>query len=127
MPVIITPKDSILTSIKKLTSGITETDTSFDLDFILNINTALAILSHIGVGESTGFAIEDKNDTWQDFMGEDTRLNFVMSYVHLKVKLLFDPPQSSSAVDAIERTLKELEWRILDVTETLEREENQNE
>lgn len=127
MPVIITPKDSILTSIKKLTSGITETDTSFDLDFILNINTALAILSHIGVGESTGFAIEDKNDTWQDFMGEDTRLNFVVSYVHLKVKLLFDPPQSSSAVDAIERTLKELEWRILDVTETLEREENQNE
>ena len=30
----------------------------------------------------------------------------------LKVRLLFDPPQSSSVMDAIKSQISELEWRL---------------
>ena len=30
----------------------------------------------------------------------------------LKVRLIFDPPQSSSIIDAMNRTISELEWRL---------------
>lgn len=108
--------DSILTSIKKLL-GITEDCEHFDGDIILHINTVLASLNQLGVGNR--FAITDKAETWDDFLGGDPRLNLVKSYVHLRVKQLFDPPLSSSVADAMERTAKELEWRILVVTDTV--------
>lgn len=34
------------------------------------------------------------------------------TYMHLKVKLIFDPPLSSAAIDAINQQIKELEWRL---------------
>lgn len=34
------------------------------------------------------------------------------SYVALKVKLLFDPPQSSSTIEATKNLISELEWRL---------------
>lgn len=104
--------DSILTSIKKLL-GITEECTDFDADIIMHINTVLATLNQLNVGANDGFAISDKSSKWADFMGDDKRLNLVKSYVHMKVRLLFDPPLSSSVMDAINNTVKELEWRIL--------------
>ena len=55
--------DSILTSIKKLL-GITEEYTHFDTDITMNINAVLAILTQMGVGPSSGFAILDKTSTW---------------------------------------------------------------
>lgn len=104
--------DSILTSIKKLL-GITEDCTDFDVDIIIHINTVLASLNQLNVGAKDGFAISDSSATWSDFMGDDKRLNLVKSYVHSKVRLLFDPPLSSSVMDAINDSAKELEWRIL--------------
>lgn len=103
--------DSILTSTKKLL-GITEEYEHFDPDIIMHINSVLAILTQLGVGDKNGFSIEDKTATWSDFMGSDPRVSFVKSFVALKVRLIFDPPQSSVVKDAIERTLSELEFRI---------------
>lgn len=103
--------ESILTSTKKLL-GITEECTDFDPDIIMHINTVLATLNQLGVGAYAGFAISDSTPTWDDFMGGDPRLNLVKSYVHLKVRLLFDPPLQSSVMEAINNTTKELEWRI---------------
>ena len=34
------------------------------------------------------------------------------SFVYLKTRLLFDPPASSAAMDAMNRMASELEWRI---------------
>lgn len=104
--------DSILTSIKKLL-GITEECTDFDTDIIMHINTVLAGLNQLNVGAKDGFEISDSSATWVDFMGDDKRLNLVKSYVHQKVRLLFDPPLSSSVMEAINNAIKELEWRIL--------------
>ena len=108
--------DSILISIKKLL-GITEDCDSFDGDLILHINTILAALNQLGVGN--GFSITGEKETWTELLGDDSRLNLVKSYVHLRVKTLFDPPLSSSVSEAIERNIKELEWRILVVTDVV--------
>lgn len=105
--------ESILTSTKKLL-GITEEYTHFDTDLIMHINTVLMILTQLGVGPSGGYAIESADDEWTDFIPEPTlaTLNAVKSYVYLKVKLLFDPPISSSAMEAINRQISEYEWRL---------------
>ncbi len=103
--------ESILTSIKKLL-GITEEYEHFDADLIIDINSVLSTLTQIGVGPSEGFSITTKEETWEQFLPHDPRLNFVKSYVHLKVRLLFDPPLSSAVMEAINRQISELEWRI---------------
>lgn len=110
--------ESILISIKKLL-GITEDYTHFDADIIMHINSVLAILCQLGVGPPEGFSIEDSKAKWSDFLQNDDRLNLVKSYVHHRVRLLFDPPLSSAVLEAIERTIKELDWRILVASDTL--------
>lgn len=118
--------ESILTSIKKLL-GIAEEYTHFDTDLTMHINSVLSILTQIGVGPSEGFSIKDKEDTWTDFIPESQKLEFVKSYVYMKVKLLFDPPISSAAIESTNRLTSELEWRIqvaADSVKTIEEEEN---
>lgn len=103
--------DSILVSIKKLL-GITEEYDYFDADVIVYINMAFMVLYQLGVGPKTPFSIEDASATWSDFMGDSTDLAGVKTYVFLKVKLVFDPPQSSAAMEAIKQNIAELEWRL---------------
>lgn len=119
--------ESILTSTKKLL-GIAEDYTQFDVDLIIHINTVLSILGQIGVGDESRYSIVDKSTTWDTLIGYESKLDMVKSYVYLKVKILFDPPQSSAVMEAINRTISELEWRILVATDPTENEEeNQNE
>ena len=104
--------ESILTSIKKLL-GITEEYTHFDNDLILHINSVLMILSQLGVGPSEGYSISSSAQTWTDFLGDDLKkLQSVKSYVALKVRLMFDPPTSSSVMEAINNQIREFEWRL---------------
>ena len=103
--------DSILTSIKKLL-GIAEEYTQFDDDIIMHINTVFLNLTQLGVGPAEGFLIEDDTADWEDFIEDDAQLQAVKSYVYLKVKLLFDPPLSSSVIESMNRMIAELEWRL---------------
>ena len=103
--------ESILTSIKKLL-GIDEEYAQFDSDIIMHINSVFLNLTQLGVGPSEGFQIEDDSDTWEDFIGDSNQLQAVKSYVYLKVKLLFDPPLSSSVIESMNRMIAELEWRL---------------
>lgn len=104
--------ESILTSIKKLL-GITEEYTHFDADLIMHINSVFTILTQLGVGPKEGFRIEDELATWNDFLQTDSVLfDSVKSYMHLKVKLLFDPPLSGTVMEAYNRMISEFEWRL---------------
>ena len=103
--------DSILTSIKKLL-GIAEEYEHFNPDIIMHINSAFSVLTQLGVGPIEGFYIEDASKTWSDFLHDDPRLEFVKTFIYLKVRLAFDPPSSSSVMEAIVRQINELEWRI---------------
>lgn len=109
--------DSILTSIKKLL-GITEEYTHFDPDIIMHINSVFMILNQMGVGPSEGFRIEDKSTTWDEYITEGENIESVKSYIHLKVKLLFDPPQGGAVKEATNQLINELEWRLNFETES---------
>ena len=84
----------------------------FDVDIIMHINSVFSILTQLGVGSEDGFSISDKTAVWNDFIPESPKLNFVKSYVYLKVRLLFDPPVNSPVTEAINRAIEELEWRM---------------
>lgn len=103
--------DSILTSIKKFL-GITAEYTQFDTDLIIHINSVFSILTQLGVGPSTGFSIHDEYSVWTDFLPEDPRLEMVKTYIYLKVRLMFDPPDRSAVADAMKRQIDELEFRL---------------
>ena len=103
--------DSILISIKKLL-GIDESYDMFDPDIIIHINSAFFVLYQLGVGRdpSTPFTINGINQLWSDFV-DPSQVDLVKSYVYLKVRLLFDPPQNSSLLQAIKDQIAEFEWR----------------
>lgn len=115
--------ESILTSIKKLL-GITEEYEHFDADIIMHINSVLSILTQLGVGPSSGFVIIDKTARWQDFIGTTLNVELIKSYIYLKVKQLFDPSASSAIMDATNRTINELEWRINVEVDSVKKEES---
>lgn len=103
-------QESILTSIKKLL-GITSDYEHFDADIIMHINSVFMVLMQLGIGPADGFSITDDSAVWSDFLSDATWLEMVKSYVYLKVKLIFDPPQSGTVLGSIEKIISEFEWR----------------
>lgn len=122
--------DSILTSIKKML-GIPEDHEQFDMDIIIHINSTLMVLTQIGVGSDSGFFINDKKATWSDFLdsnfgviswvGSSNNFAAVKSYVYLKVKMLFDPPQNSFTIESMNKQASEFEWRLMCEVERIRR------
>ena len=106
-------EQSILISTKKIL-GIAKDYTVFDLDIITHINSAFSTLTQLGVGPPSGFMIDDESEVWDDFIDVDLdpQYNSVKSYVFLKVRQLFDPPQTSYLITAVEKQIQEHEWRL---------------
>lgn len=117
--------ESILVSIKKLL-GITEEYTHFDADIIMHINSVFFVLWQLGVGPSAPFMIEDDSYTWDDFLTDNTNFELVKSYMYMKVRLMFDPPLSSTVIDSMKRMIDEYEWRLNAAAESNGEEVNQN-
>ena len=107
---------SILDSIKK-NLGIVPEYTAFDDQIILDINAAFSTLHQLGFGPDEGFEITGIDEFWSDII-EEPRFNFVKSYVCMKVRVMFDPPTSSYALDALNKQITEYEWRIKSEIET---------
>ena len=102
---------SILTSIKKLL-GIAAEDTSFDGEIIIYINTAFMSLNQLGIGPAETPVISSKIDTWSSAFGDMKDIEAIKTYVYLKVRLVFDPPSSSFVIEAMNKQIAELEWRL---------------
>ncbi len=100
---------SILKDVKKQI-GIVPDYEAFDDQLLMCINSAFATLHQLGVGPVEGFLV-DKSTDWSEYISTD-RLNFIKSYVSMKVRVMFDPPSSSFALDAINKQIAEYEWRI---------------
>ena len=104
--------DSILNTVKKML-GLSSDYDAFDTDILANINSAFMTLMQIGVGAHKAFIVTGPDETWADFLGDNvTDLEAVKQYVYLKVRLVFDPPASSSVADALKRACDEAEWRL---------------
>jgi len=114
-------EQSILISTKKIL-GVGADDESFDLDIITHINTAFSILSDLGVGPNGGFVIEDDEPEWADYLSgavEDPddldhtiKLSKIKTIIHLRARLLFDPPTTTFLLDSMKAQLQEHEWRL---------------
>lgn len=105
------PEPSILLSIKKVL-GLEPDYDVFDQDVILHINSVFSTLAQLGIGPKGGFMIEDDEAQWSTFLKDDMEYNAVKTYIYLRVRLLFDPPQTGYLVDAVKEQIKELEWRL---------------
>ena len=112
-------ENSILKGVKKIL-GIDDSYTAFDFDILIHINSAFSTLNQIGIGPENGYAIEDDTAMWTSFIGTDPLLSSVKTYVYLKVRVVFDPPQTSYLVDALGSQIKELEWRLNTLREMTE-------
>lgn len=111
--------ESILNSIKKMLGPSAEYD-HFDPDIIMHINTVFMTLKQLGVGPPEGFYIEDDTTTWLEYIPDLKNFQAVKTYMYLKVKLVFDPPTSSSVLEAMKQQASEMEWRLNADAETSE-------
>lgn len=113
--------DDILVSIKA-SLGLPADYTPFDNEIILHINTILGIVNQLGIGAHDYQISEDDHGSWDDFLEEeileDNALNEVKTYVAKRVQILFDPPTSGILMEAYNKIIAELEWRILVKKET---------
>ena len=106
------PMNYILPSIKKLL-GIPFDNKHFDIDLILFINTAFATLYQLGVGPTeNAYKIENEDNVWSEFIGDNKNIENVKTYVFLKTKLAFDPPTTGAAMQSLKELIKESEWRL---------------
>lgn len=101
----------------KLMLGMEPDYDAFDTDLIIYINSALAKLTQVGVGPSEGYELNIADPTtskWEDFIGSNASkiLNLVKTFVHMQVRLLWDPPQNSFTQDLLKKELDEQIWRI---------------
>ena len=103
--------ESILETVTKAV-GIGESYEYFNDELIMHINTVLMGLRQIGVGPSEPFLITDNTATWTNFLGDDKNFEAVKTYVCLRVRMLFDPPTSSTLADAMKNQIAEWEWRL---------------
>ena len=102
---------SILKTTKK-NLGLDADYTDFDPEIIGYINTALSTMTQVGVGPAEGFQIQDEFAEWGHLLSGDPRLNSVINYVSMSVRLMFDPPATSFGINAIQDQLNQMIWRI---------------
>jgi hypothetical protein len=102
---------SILNSIKTM-MGITPEYTHFDKAIIPHINSALMSLEQLGIKTEKPPAITSELDTWESIFGDISNIEAIKTYTFLKVQLVFDPPNNSFVIEAKNRQISELEWRL---------------
>lgn len=106
--------DKILSTVRKR-AGLNDALHDFDVDLIMEINTALNVCTQLGIGPTAGFRISGEDETWVDWLGEqnaDPRYEMAKDYIAKRARLKFDPPRASYLVDAMRKETDELEWRL---------------
>lgn len=106
--------DGILESIKKML-GLEKEYQAFDPELIIFINMAFSVLTQLGAGPEEGYSITGYDETWSDYLASEDplskQLELVKTYIYMKVRLAFDPP-NGSVLESFNKQISELEWRI---------------
>ena len=105
--------DSILETVRHMVGGGEEHE-HFDTDLIIYANSAIASLRRLGIGPLEGFSITGTDESWSDLLGDEKPelREQAKSYVVLKTKQLFDPPTTGATKEALQDSLKELEYDL---------------
>lgn len=88
-------------------------ETYFDSELILYTNSVIYELAQLGLKEANDTPVVDINTTWDKFLANRTDLEIVKTYITFRVKLMFDPPTNSAALESIKRLIEDYEWRIV--------------
>lgn len=105
--------NSIIDDIK-LALGVPVENAEFDAEIIMHINSVIAELVQLGVGDqAVGYSVVNSQDTWDELISTEKRLNHVKSFMFLKVKMLFDPPTIGYVLTAIEHQIEQAQWRVM--------------
>lgn len=107
-------KKSIKNTIKKML-GFDENYSAFDTDIVFLINSAIMELSQLGVCSPDFQITEDGDESWDDLLSDYSSnglLNGVSKYIYIKVRLVFDPPNSGYVTTALQEELKETTFRL---------------
>lgn len=103
--------NSVLKTVKSAL-GVGTDYAPFDAELIVHINSVFSTLHQLGVGPKTPYMIFDDNNKWSEFIQDNDAIHSVKTYVYARVRLIFDPPTTSFAINAFENLCKELEWRL---------------
>ena len=102
---------SILITIKKML-GLDQDYDVFDEEIKVHINSVFMYLNQLGVGPDVPFSITGDTEIWPQFTPNGDNANALKTYMYLRVKLIFDPPNTSFVLKAIQDQITELEWRL---------------
>lgn len=114
--------ESILNSMKQtLWPGeiMDDENNPFDAEIILHINAIFTDISRLGIGSDTPFHITGASETWRDFYDRIDMCNNVKEYMHLRLRMVFDPPANSFIVNSFEEMIKKLEWHLTVISDEL--------
>ncbi len=111
-------EDSILRTVKKAV-GLSENDTSFDMDILIQISSAMSNLHQLGIGPAAGVVVESEDEKWDVLDIPQAQLNMAKTFVCLKVRKAFDPPSTSFHIQALDEQIAEQEARLSAYRETL--------
>lgn len=112
---------TVFTDVKKVV-GVPEDDHSFDKDLEIYINAALSNLAQVGGILSAGAHVEPHDSVdWRSLTwhvpDKIDLVRQIQAYTCLYVRLLFDPPATSFVINAMEKQLDEMIWRIREAAE----------
>lgn len=99
---------SLLTDVRE-SVPIASDDDAFDKDLLRYINSTLTVAKQLGVPLKANRVSMDSE--WSDVVDLDTYPMFE-DYLCSKVRLKFDPPLATSALEALQKNIAELEWRL---------------
>lgn len=114
--------ESILNSMKQtLWPGeiMDDENNPFDAELILHINAIFTDISRLGIGSEAPFKITGASETWSDFYDRIDMCNNVKEYMHLRLRMVFDPPANSFIVNSFEEMIKKLEWHLTVLSDEL--------
>lgn len=107
--------EKVLDTVRKIIGGDWVSE-SFNPELIIHINTVIAFINQLGVITTSKTITE--STTWSELVPDIELIEDVKTFVAFKVKKIFDPPTSSSAIQALDDTIAECEYRILLAVDT---------
>lgn len=103
-------EESIFLTIKTLL-GFVKDYHAFDEEILVAINTNIMALNQMGIGVDN-FEVTGEDETWDQFLKRRKDLRAVKTLLHLRVRLMFDPPSSNLVCEMIEKQIQEIEARL---------------
>lgn len=96
-----------------------DVDPEFDLQIKSAINTSIAELAQLGLGELGEFTVSSGEETWNDLLGEEYSYvyAFAKNYIEVNTRLIWDTPQSGSLKAALDEQLKKATFNVMTAIE----------